>query len=92
MESIKNNGDRLREWGILEFMNIRKRTDQFVLNDSYWNILDLHIALVHVNPASDSMTNPDHSRIQMARHVDFWDEIDVARAKQTIKIVNVIFV
>ena len=38
------------------------------------------------------MTNPDHSRIQMARHVDFWNEIDVARAKQTIKIVNVIFV
>ena len=48
--------------------------------------------MVHVNPASDPMTNPDHSRIQMARHVDFWNEIDVARAKQTIKIVNVIFV
>lgn len=48
--------------------------------------------MVHINPASDSMTNPDHCRVQMAGYVDFWDEIDVAGAKQTIKIVNVIFV
>ena len=38
------------------------------------------------------MSYLDHCRIQMTRHMDFWDEVDVARTKQTIKIVNVILV
>ena len=54
------NDDRWQESGILEFMDFRKKnTDQFVLNYSYWNILDLHIALLHINKASHTFTKFD---------------------------------
>ena len=38
------------------------------------------------------MTNADHRVIQMAGHVNFWNEVDIARAQQAVKIVNVVFV
>ena len=90
-EELKN-GDQWPERGILQFTLDRNQTYQFVLDDAYGDILDLHVALVHVNPASHTMTNADHCGIQMARHVNFWNEVDIARAQQAVKIVNVVFV
>ena len=67
-------------------------TDFLVLHHADGDVLDLHVALIHLQRPADAVAHADPRGTQMAGDVHLGDEVDVARAQKTVEIVDVVLV
>lgn len=63
-----------------------------MLQHAYRDVLDLHIALIHLQRPADAVAHADPRGAQMTGDVHLGDEIDVACAQKTVEVVDVVLV